>query len=121
MAQDGMWVAPAGQPEPRWPPPTGAPRYNYDLIAALESLIAAGEAGWRQLYAELGLTPCQVVYEDLTSPEGYEPTIRTVLAHLGLNDHTGPIPPPKTRRQSNDLNDAWVAAYLADKTAHQYH
>jgi hypothetical protein len=42
-----------------------------------------------------------------------------VLAHLGLHDYTGPIPAPKTRRQSNDLNDAWVAAYLTDKAASQ--
>jgi trehalose 2-sulfotransferase len=119
MAQDGMWVAPADQPEPPWPPPAGVPRYDYKLIAGLESLIAEGEVGWRQLYAELGLTPYQVIYEDLTSPEGYEPAIRGVLAHLGLDD-TGPIPAPQTRRQSNDLNEAWVAAYLADRTARQH-
>ena len=40
MAQDGMWVDPVGQPEPAWPPPTGPPRYDYELIAALEALIA---------------------------------------------------------------------------------
>ena len=48
MAQDGMWVDPVGQPEPAWPPPTGPPRYDYRLIAALEALIAESEPGWRQ-------------------------------------------------------------------------
>ena len=115
MAQDGMWVDPVGLPEPAWPPPTGPPRYDYELIAALEALIAESETGWPQLYDELGLTPYQVVYEELSSPDGYEPTIRGVLAHLGLADYQGPIPAPQTRRQSNDLNEAWVAAYLADK------
>jgi len=119
MAQDGIWVAPIDQPEPPWPPPAGEPRYNYELITALESLIAEGEAGWRRLYADLGLTPYEVVYEDLTSAQGYEPTIRGALAHLGLRDYTGPVPAPRTRRQSNDLNDAWVAAYLTDKAASQ--
>jgi len=87
-----------------------------------EALIAASasETGWRQLYDELGLTPYQVVYEELSSPDGYEPTIRGVLAHLGLADYQGPIPAPQTRRQSNDLNEAWVAAYLADRTSHQH-
>ena len=121
MAQDGMWVDPVGQPEPAWPPPTGPPRYDYELIAALEALIAESETGWRQLYDELGLTPCQVVYEELSSPDGYEQTIRGVLAHLGLADYQGPIPAPQTRRQSNDLNEAWVAAYLADRTSRQEH
>jgi LPS sulfotransferase NodH len=119
MAQDGMWVAPTDQPEPPWPPPAGAPRYDYKLIAELEALIAEGEAGWRQLYEELGLTPYPVVYEDLISPDGYEQTIRGVLAHLGLDDYAGPIPAAKTRRQSNDLNEAWVAAYLADRVPGQ--
>ena len=114
MAQDGMRVAPAGRPEPAWPPATGAPRYDYDLIAGLEALIAESEAGWRQLYSELGLTPRQVVYEELSSPDGYERTIRDVLAHLGLEDYAGPIPAPRTPRQSNELNEAWVAAYLAE-------
>jgi LPS sulfotransferase NodH len=119
MAQDGMWVAPVGQPEPAWPPPAGRPRYDYELIAALEALIAEGQTGWRQLYGELGLTPCQVIYEELASPAGYEPTIRGVLAHLGLDDYQGPVPAPQTRRQSSDLNEAWVAAYLADRTTRQ--
>ena len=121
MAQDGMWVDPVGQPEPAWPPPTGPPRYDYELIAALEALIAESETGWRQLYDELGLTPCPVVYDELSSPDGYEQTIRGVLAHLGLADYQGPIPAPQTRRQSDDLNEAWVAAYLADRTSRQEH
>jgi LPS sulfotransferase NodH len=120
MAQDGMWVDPVGQPEPAWPPPTGPSHYDYELIAALEALIAESRTGWRQLYNELGLTPYQVVYEELSSPDGYERTIRGVLAHLGLADYLGPIPAPQTRRQSNDLNEAWVAAYLADKASRQH-
>lgn len=71
-----MWVAPAGQPEPAWPPATGAPRYDYE--------------------------------------HGSERTIRDVLAHLGLEDYPGPIPAPRTRRQSNERNEARVAAYLAE-------
>jgi LPS sulfotransferase NodH len=121
MAQDGMWVAPASQPEPAWPPATGAPRYDYGLIAGLEALIAESETGWRQLYDELGLTPYQVVYEELSSPDGYEQTIRGVLAHLGLDDYGDPIPARLTRRQSNDLNEAWVAAYLTDRTSRPEH
>jgi hypothetical protein len=43
-----------------------------------------------------------------------------VLAHLGLADYRGPVPAPRTRRQSSDLNEAWVAAYLADKASRQH-
>jgi trehalose 2-sulfotransferase len=118
MAQDGIWVAPADQAEPAWPPATGVPRYDYGLIARLEALIAESEAGWRQLYSELGLTPCQVIYEDLTNPDRYEQVILGVLAHLGLDEYEHPIPAPRTRRQSNDLNEAWVAAYRRDRAGH---
>jgi LPS sulfotransferase NodH len=75
MAQDGVWVVPTDGPAPPWPPPQGLPVYDFDLIAGLEGLIAQGESGWRELYAELGLTPCEVVYEEL-SGDGYERTIR---------------------------------------------
>ena len=88
---------------------------------ALEAQIAESETGWRQLYNELGLTPFQVIYEELSTPDGYEQTIRGVLAHLGLADYQGPIPAPQTRRQANHLNEAWVAAYLADRTSRQEH
>jgi trehalose 2-sulfotransferase len=101
MAQDGIWVAPAGQPEPAWPSSTVAPRYDYELIAGLEALITEGEAGWRRLYAGLGLTPCHVVYEDLTSPAGYEPPVRRVLAHLDSTNTQAPSRPP--RRAANPM------------------
>jgi LPS sulfotransferase NodH len=115
MAQDVIWVDPVGQPQTAWPQPTSPPRYDYQLMAALEALIAESETGWRQLYDELALTPYPVVYEELSRPDGYQETIRGVLAHLGLADYRGPIAAPQTRRQSNDLNEAWVDAYLADK------
>lgn len=73
MAQDGKWVDPVGQPQPAWPPPTGPPRYDYGLIAALEALIAESEPGWHQLYSELGLTP----YRQGISPASAEAVPKT--------------------------------------------
>jgi hypothetical protein len=48
------------------------PHYDYGLIAGFEALIAESETGWRQLYDELGITPYQVVYQELSSPDGYQ-------------------------------------------------
>ena len=50
-----------------------------ELIGDLEALIIEGERGWRELYAELGVIPYEVVYEDLVSEEGFEQTVRGVL------------------------------------------
>jgi trehalose 2-sulfotransferase len=38
-----------------------------------------------------------------------------------LAEDPAKLPAPQTRRQSNDLNEAWVAAYLADSMSHQEH
>jgi LPS sulfotransferase NodH len=82
--------------------------------AHLEGLIAQGEVGWRHLYAELDLTPHEVVYENLANSDGYEAIIRGVLNHLGLGNDNVAIPVPRTRRQSNELNEEWVVRYLDD-------
>ena len=79
---------PVDQPEARRGRPLRAPRGpdDYELIAALggPDRRASADSAGSQLYDALELTPYQVVYEELSSPDGYEPTIRGVLAHLGL-------------------------------------
>jgi LPS sulfotransferase NodH len=70
-------------------------------------LIAKGEQAWMDLYKDLGVRPLEVVYEDLTSSGGYEPTVRLVLRHLDLDDSIE-IPRPRTHRQADDVNEKWV-------------
>jgi LPS sulfotransferase NodH len=117
MVRDGVWVVATDEPEPPWPPATGQPIYNFELIAGLEALIVEGEAGWRQVYAELGCAPYEVVYEELVSEGGYADTIRGALDHLGLDVDAISIPLPRTRRQSNDLNEEWATRYLEERGA----
>lgn len=113
MVQDGVWVVSDDEPAR----PTGTPHYDFDLIRGLEGLVHESERGWRELFDELGLTPYEVVYEELTSEDGYRQAVFGVLDHLGLN--TGGItdpPPARTHRQSDDLNEAWVERYLSERT-----
>ena len=114
MAQDGVWVVSDDEPAR----PKGRAEYNRKRIAALEALILDGERGWRDLYAELGVTPHEVVYEDLVSEEGYEQTVRGVLRHLGLPSAGFRVPGPRTKRQSDELNDAWVARFTQERDSH---
>jgi LPS sulfotransferase NodH len=112
MAQDGVWVESDDEPAR----PTAAPRYDFRLISDLEALIVESEAGWRELFAELGVTPYEVVYEDIVVDGGFETAVLGVLDHLGLG--TGGLteaPRPRTHRQSDDLNDAWVERYTAER------
>jgi len=111
MAQGRPWVEWNGSPSPM---PQSDLRYDADLIRALEGLIIEGEQGWRELYREIGVTPIEVVYEDLANPETYERSVRGVLEHLGLDAASANIQPPRTRRQADDVNEAWVSRYLSE-------
>ena len=66
------------------------------------------------MYKKLGVEPLEVVYEDLVAPGGYELTVRTVLRHLDLDD-TVEIPPPRTHRQADHVNDAWMDRFLSEQ------
>ena len=106
-AQDGVWLVSEDEPAT----PTGPAHYDGELIGNLLSLIEQGERAWRELYDELGVVPCEVVYEDLVADGGWEPAIRRVLAHLALDLGDRAVSPPRAIRQANDLNTEWADRY----------
>jgi hypothetical protein len=58
------------------------------------ALAATGVAGCPREYF-LAEDPAKLPdwrFWELSSPDGYEQTIRGVLAHLGLADYQGPVP-----------------------------
>ncbi len=120
-AQDGVWLV-ADDETAGWsastersfePPPV--PTFDAELIGNLEALIIEGERGWKDLFAELDLLPHEVVYEDLVSEAGYEPTTRGILDFLHVGDQVADTPRPTTRRQSDALNEEWVERYRAER------
>jgi LPS sulfotransferase NodH len=107
--EDGVWwVSDSETARPR-----REPEYQFDVIATMMRLIAEGERSWRELYASLGVTPFEVVYEDLVTDEGYGAAVQGILRHLELDDHVS-IPKPPTHRQADDLSEQWVGRYFAD-------
>jgi trehalose 2-sulfotransferase len=110
-AQDGIWVAWATAP----PTPVAEPVYDYGLIGELEGLLVEGERGWLRLCHELGVAPLRLYYEDLVDPDRYAPAVRAALAHLGVDLPDLPIPPPRTLRQADAVNDEWARRYEADR------
>ena len=111
-AEGGVWVVSDEEPAR----PIREPVYKYDVIAGMIELITEGEKAWLDLYKQLGVNPLTVEYEELTSPDGYGPTIRQVLRHLELDDTTE-LPRPRTMRQANNVNDEWVARFRRDHQA----
>ncbi len=102
-AEDNVWVVSDHEPAR----PVREPVFQYDVIVGMMDLIARGENAWLELYEKLGVEPLEVVYEDLSTTDGYEPTVRRVLRHLDL-DHTIEIPRPRTNRQTDSINDEWL-------------
>jgi len=105
-AQDGVWLTSDTEPAR----PSGTPAYDRDVIAGMMDLITTGEQAWLDLYAQLGLQPLEVAYEDLLTPEGYDAAVRSILRHLDLPDDVA-IPAPRTRRQADRINDEWVQRF----------
>jgi LPS sulfotransferase NodH len=98
------------------PKPADQPVYNFQFIKALVEQLDEGERGWRNLYVELGLTPHEVVYEDLVDPSSYEAQVRAILDHLGV-EASLPVPALRTSRQGDALNNEWSARFVAERTA----
>jgi LPS sulfotransferase NodH len=102
--------------------PSRPPQYDFDLISGLEGLIVEGERGWRELFDELGVTPYEVVYEELVTEDGYCCAVLGVLEHLGVETRgiTAP-PPPRTHRQADELNEAWVERFTSERWERAQH
>ena len=109
-AEDGVWVVSETEPAH----PIRSPRFQYDVIVGMMHLIAQGEKAWLDLYEKLDVKPLEVAYEDFTTSDGYEQTIRRGLRHLDLDD-TIEIPRPRTDRQSDCTNDEWVDRFLNER------
>ena len=89
-AQDGVWVVSDEQPAH----PVARPEYEFEVLVGMQRLIVEGENGWRrQLFQEIGVNSCEIVYEDLATPDGYEATVQRVAEHVGVNVRDITIPP----------------------------
>lgn len=111
-AQDGVWLAADDQPPPE---PTGTPMYDFDFIAGLEALIVEGEEGWRRLFQEIGVHAYDIVYEDLETAEGYAAAVRGIAEHLDVPRAEVMMSRPRSRRQTDEVNEEWLGRYRADQ------
>jgi len=86
--------------------------HPYACIRALNA-VCQEDAGWQQLVKGANLEVHEVWYEDLVSD--YEPQLRGVLRHLGIEQSIAEIPKQPIERQSGPLNERLrvkVLAYL---------
>jgi LPS sulfotransferase NodH len=86
-----------------------APTFDRARIDELLETIAAENAGWESWFAESGIRPYRLTYEDLTAD--LPGTVRTLLAELGLSLPPGARIVARHRSQSDALNADWVTRY----------
>jgi trehalose 2-sulfotransferase len=85
---------------------------DLDHVARLEAAIVEGDRAWCRCFAEAGVEPVSVTYEELSA--SYGPTVARVLGELGVAADPPPSP-PRLRKQADDLSREWVATYLAHR------
>lgn len=81
------------------------PTFRPDLLERLYRRLLVQEAAWREFFTAYGVEPIVVDYEDLE--HSYLDVLADVIARLGLAS-PAQIPPPRLRKQSDDLSEDWV-------------
>lgn len=93
-----------GQPDPER---DSRAAYHSGAIAHIVTMLRSQENGWRQWFADEGITPLEISYpvlwRNLTSIVG------TVLAAVGQDPQLAPA--PVLERQANQRSDEWVDRY----------
>jgi trehalose 2-sulfotransferase len=85
--------------------------FHFEAIDHLVQRITAHDAAWEQYFADCGVRPFTVVYEELV--QAYEQTALKILEYLHI-----PIPQElvfgerRMKQQSNTHSDDWVQRYM---------
>ena len=92
-------------------PPGGD--YSFDAINHLLCEATLREAGIQEFFAEAGIVPLTVVYEDFSAD--YAGTLARVLNFLGLDATDASIPPPPLAPTADAVNEAWVQRFRKER------
>jgi LPS sulfotransferase NodH len=90
--------------------------YSFDAIEHLRRRLAADDAAWGRFFVGAPTAPLELHYEDDVGPDPADAVAR-VLAHLDLELPPDWTPSTSMVRQSDEINDAWRAAYDRDAAA----
>ena len=88
------------------------PRYSFPAIRHLVARLRDHDTRWGTLLSVADAPVLEVGYEELTAD--LPGAIRRTLAHVGVPEPRRAPSVPAMRRQSDELSEAWVAAYDRD-------
>jgi len=87
------------------------PEYDFDAIAAAVRNLAEQESAWDAYFAEQGIEPLTVVYEEMLDDPAA--VVTTVCARLGVS-MPRPVSRSQTARQATGVNAEWRHRFLAE-------
>jgi LPS sulfotransferase NodH len=82
------------------------PVFHAEAIAHLKARQEEHAAAWRAWFAERGIEPLEIVYEEFAQEP--QATICQVLDHIGVPSAGVHVPEPPMRRQSDARSQEWV-------------
>jgi LPS sulfotransferase NodH len=109
--QSGEWHLPTSKA--RKPVDLSSDAYSFDAINHLYNECSMREAGIAEFFAEGGITPLNIFYEDFV--QNYEGTIRTILDYLGLDSGSVSITPPGLIRTADSISEEWVQRFREER------
>jgi LPS sulfotransferase NodH len=108
--QSGEWHVPTDQART---PVDLSDKYSFDAINHLYNECSMREAGIQEFFAEGGITPLNIFYEDFT--QNYEGTVRTILDYLELESHSVTIAPPPLTKLSDTVSEEWTQRFREER------
>ncbi len=92
------------------PPPRRRPQFDFRAIDRLVGRIAANNEAWDRYFAEFGIEPFRVVYEDLI--DSYEETARQALDFLGIEiPRNLSFQQRRMQKQADTVSMEWARQY----------
>ena len=85
-------------------------RYSFAALDRLRSGLIAEEEWWDAYFADAGITPLTVVYEEFSGRP--DQAVRAVLRYLEIPfEESWGLPSPTMRRQADTLSQEWAERY----------
>jgi LPS sulfotransferase NodH len=90
----------------------------YDAAAIISALnrIAEENAEWDNYFAEEGIVPLHITYEQLT--QNMDSTVRKVMAFI--DSPVDVVPAPQTKKQSESTSRQWAERFVTEHPEHAH-
>jgi len=108
--QSGEWHVPENE---SCKPVDLSDKYSFDAINHLYNECSMREAGIQEFFAEGGITPLNIFYEDFI--QNYEGTVRTILDHLELDSKSATIAAPALTKLADAASEEWAQRFREER------